>query len=127
MSSTRATNGRNHFGLRLRCKLVGEEARTRPPLWSRDVENGAGSRGLGSIPEGVRHRSGDVRREPLEVLYASNGQEALAQVAQVPSIDLIVLDVNMPVMDGPAFLDRLRRDYASLDIPVMFSSTRAYA
>jgi two-component system chemotaxis response regulator CheY len=66
-------------------------------------------------------------REPLEVLYASNGQEALAQVAQVPSIDLIVLDVNMPVMDGPAFLDRLRRDYASLDIPVMFSSTRAYA
>ena len=66
-------------------------------------------------------------REPLEVLFASNGEEALNQVEQHPTIDLILLDVNMPVMDGPAFLDRLRRDYASLDIPVMFSSTRAYA
>lgn len=66
-------------------------------------------------------------REPLEVLYASNGEEALAQVEQRPAIDLIVLDVNMPVMDGPAFLERLRREYASLEIPVMFSSTRAYA
>ncbi len=66
-------------------------------------------------------------REPLDVLYASNGEEALAQVEQRPTIDLIVLDVNMPVMDGPAFLERLRRDYASLEIPVMVSSTRAYA
>ncbi|HEY7877038.1 MAG TPA: response regulator, partial [Gemmatimonadaceae bacterium] len=66
-------------------------------------------------------------RDSLEVLYASNGQEALAQVEQRPAIDLIVLDVNMPVMDGPAFLERLRRDYASLEIPVMFASTRAYA
>ena len=66
-------------------------------------------------------------RAPLDVLYASNGQEALAQVEQQPAIDLIMLDVNMPVMDGPAFLEHLRRDYASLDIPVMVASTRAYA
>jgi len=65
--------------------------------------------------------------DSLEVLYASNGEEAIAQVEQRPAIDLVVLDVNMPVMDGPAFLERLRRDYPSLDIPVMFSSTRAYA
>ena len=65
--------------------------------------------------------------KPLDVLYASNGEEALVQVEQRPTIDLIVLDVNMPVMDGPAFLERLRRDYASLEIPVMVSSTRAYA
>lgn len=66
-------------------------------------------------------------RSPLDVLYASNGQEALTQIEQRPAIDLIVLDINMPVMDGPSFLERLERDYASLDIPVMISSTRAYA
>jgi len=67
------------------------------------------------------------RGGPLDVLYASNGQEALAQLEAHPATDLIILDVNMPVMDGPAFLARLRRDYASLETPVLVASTSAYA
>lgn len=65
--------------------------------------------------------------EPIEVQHAGNGREALAKLALSPLLDLIILDVNMPVMDGPAFLAELRRDYASLDVPVVLSSTRAYA
>lgn len=70
---------------------------------------------------------GSYTGQPLDVFYASNGAEALSQIEQHPFIDLIILDVNMPVMDGPAFLGRLRADYASLEIPVLCSSTRAYA
>ncbi|HXY29419.1 MAG TPA: response regulator [Gemmatimonadaceae bacterium] len=63
----------------------------------------------------------------LEVLYASNGAEALEKLSQSPLIDLIILDVNMPVMEGTVFLEHLRRDYAAFDIPVILASTRAYA
>ncbi len=42
------------------------------------------------------------------VVVASNGQEALALVEQSP-IDLILLDVNMPVMDGFGFLEAFDR------------------
>lgn len=65
--------------------------------------------------------------ETVEVQHAGNGREALAKIALTPLLDLVILDVNMPVMDGPTFLGELRREYASLDVPVVMSSTRAYA
>ena len=49
--------------------------------------------------------------------YATGGQEALALVASDPP-DLILLDANMPVMDGFATCRALQRDHAG--IPVVF-------
>jgi len=49
-----------------------------------------------------------------EVLHAENGARALALLEQARSIDLILCDVHMPVMDGPAFLlEASRRGLAS--------------
>ena len=39
---------------------------------------------------------------------ASNGEEALARLALSPEIDIVLLDLSMPVMDGLEFLRRLR-------------------
>jgi two-component system response regulator YesN len=39
---------------------------------------------------------------------ASNGEEALARLALRPEIDIVLLDLSMPVMDGLEFLRRLR-------------------
>jgi YesN/AraC family two-component response regulator len=39
---------------------------------------------------------------------ASNGEEGLAQLALHPEIDIVLLDLSMPVMDGLDFLRRLR-------------------
>jgi len=41
---------------------------------------------------------------PIEVIPASNGQEALSWINQHGSPDLILLDVRMPIMDGAEFL-----------------------
>lgn len=48
-----------------------------------------------------------LRREGYEVYQAANGAEALA-VTDRQHIDLIVLDVMMPVMDGYEFTERMR-------------------
>jgi CheY-like chemotaxis protein len=53
-----------------------------------------------------------------------SGQEALA-VAVEWSPDLILLDVMMPGMDGPATLARLRDNAKTASIPVVFMTARA--
>ena len=46
----------------------------------------------------------------LEVLEAVDGEQALALAAGSP-IDLILLDIDMPGMDGLETLEHLRRDH----------------
>src|ERR1051325_6859421 len=43
----------------------------------------------------------------FEVDHAEDGQQGLAKLKEI-SVDLILLDVTMPVMDGPTMLARLR-------------------
>lgn len=58
----------------------------------------------------------------LSVTEAGDGQEALdACRKQLP--DCILLDWNMPVMDGLAFLRALRREFGPTNPPVVFCTT----
>jgi len=60
----------------------------------------------------------------LTVRSCASGTDALSAVGEWAP-DLILLDVMMPVMDGPATLARLREIPASADIPVVFMTARA--
>ena len=53
-----------------------------------------------------------------------SGEDALAVVADWPP-DIILLDVMMPVMDGPATLACLRDNAKTAGIPVVFMTARA--
>jgi CheY-like chemotaxis protein len=53
-----------------------------------------------------------------------SGQEALTVVVDWPP-DIILLDVMMPTMDGPATLARLRDNPGTASIPVVFMTARA--
>jgi two-component system OmpR family response regulator len=55
-----------------------------------------------------------------------SGKEAVSVAAEWQP-DLILLDVMMPVMDGPATLVRLRDNAATANIPVIFMTARAQA
>jgi len=57
-----------------------------------------------------------------EVFEAPNGQEAL-KVLDGNWIDLALVDINMPVMDGAEMIDRLRQNPATIDLPVIVVST----
>jgi two-component system chemotaxis response regulator CheY len=52
-----------------------------------------------------------------------NGEEALAFIAKKGPPDLIVLDINMPVMDGLEFLERFKGSQARTPAPVVVVST----
>ena len=60
--------------------------------------------------------------ELTEVLEASNGAEALVQV-QKGSLDMILSDINMPVMDGLEFLKNLANIESARNIPVVIITT----
>jgi CheY-like chemotaxis protein len=44
----------------------------------------------------------------FELVHATNGLEGLHTLDSHPDVDLILLDINMPIMDGLAFLEQLR-------------------
>lgn len=58
-----------------------------------------------------------------QTVTASNGREGLERAA-VEKPDLILLDTNMPVMDGHEMLGRLRADPVLKDIPVIMLTAR---
>ncbi|MCP4305518.1 MAG: response regulator, partial [bacterium] len=63
-----------------------------------------------------------LKRQGYENLTtAENGQEALDQLAQKP-IDLVLLDIMMPVMNGYEVVEHIKSDMALRDIPVIMIS-----
>ncbi|OGK95353.1 MAG: guanylate cyclase [Candidatus Rokubacteria bacterium RIFCSPHIGHO2_12_FULL_73_22] len=62
-----------------------------------------------------------LTRQGYEVPTADGGRAALATLAARP-VDLVLLDVMMPDLDGYAVLQRLRQDPALRDIPVLMIS-----
>jgi CheY-like chemotaxis protein len=64
--------------------------------------------------------------EHYEVLTASNGREALKRLREVQGdVDLILLDLSMPVMDGVAFRVEQLADPGIANIPVIVLSANA--
>ena len=57
--------------------------------------------------------------EPFEVTFASDGETALQQIGLLVP-DVVVLDAQMPGMDGFEVCGRLKADPATLEIPVIF-------
>jgi putative two-component system response regulator len=62
--------------------------------------------------------------EKYDVLAALDGESALEIVAEEERIDLILLDIMMPGMDGFEVCERLKENPATRDIPVIFITAR---
>jgi CheY-like chemotaxis protein len=68
-----------------------------------------------------RAAEASLRRHGLEVLTAADGEEAL-RIARAEPLDLILLDVMMPKLDGFEVLSSLKQDDATAHIPVLVLS-----
>ncbi len=70
--------------------------------------------------QGIREAlQGLLEGEGFLVFAAGNGQEGLAALATMPAPCAILLDVNMPVMNGREFLSALRTEPKLSGLPVI--------
>jgi len=62
--------------------------------------------------------------EAFEVTEAADGAEGLRH-AQARKFDLIITDVNMPVMDGLTMIREMRKNPAHAGVPILFLTTES--
>ncbi len=56
----------------------------------------------------------EIRENNLKFVFAGNGQEALAKLGTNGETDVVLTDINMPVMDGLTLLSNLGKEYPLL-------------
>ena len=64
-----------------------------------------------------------VNPKVTEIIEAENGSDALDKMKKDPSINLILLDIMMPIVDGIEFLKIFRSDMSNAHVPVIVLST----
>ena len=64
----------------------------------------------------------EVLGSDYDYLFAGNGLQALEQLSQNPDVDLMLLDIRMPQLDGFGVLNILKQQYGSDEIPVIVLS-----
>lgn len=65
----------------------------------------------------------DLELAGYDVLEAGDGRQAL-EVARAGRVDALLLDVEMPVLDGYAAVRELKADPTTRDLPVVFLTSR---
>jgi two-component system chemotaxis response regulator CheY len=64
-----------------------------------------------------------LREIGLEVVEAGNGREALDEMGRCPDVELILVDWNMPVMNGLEFVRAVRSQRAYDGVRIMMVTT----
>lgn len=66
----------------------------------------------------------EILRDSYHILEAENGRECMEKLqAEAGNIALVLLDINMPVMDGFEVLKAMNADHTIEDIPVIMISS----
>ncbi|HET8799290.1 MAG TPA: response regulator, partial [Thermoanaerobaculia bacterium] len=65
------------------------------------------------------------RFKNAKIIEAVDGVDALKKLSGPEKIDLILTDINMPVMDGLKLVRRVRSDAALRGVPIVIITTDA--
>ncbi|HSS76688.1 MAG TPA: response regulator [Thermoanaerobaculia bacterium] len=71
----------------------------------------------------LMHKMYEVMLRHYALVFASDGRQALDRLRDHEDIDLVLLDVNMPNMNGLEFLAELHSDGSRANLTVVIIST----
>jgi hypothetical protein len=66
-----------------------------------------------------------LERQGMEVQFAENGNEAIAALQADSSIDLVLMDIMMPELDGYEAMRRIRQDAQFAKLPIISLTAKA--
>jgi CheY-like chemotaxis protein len=61
----------------------------------------------------------------MEVLYAENGKDGIELLRRNPEVDLVLMDIMMPEMDGYQTIRAIREDEAFKQLPIISLTAKA--
>lgn len=64
-----------------------------------------------------------LRDDGFDVVEAGDGTEGAVRVHEDPDIEMVILDVNMPIMGGLEMLEKIRQDSRHATLPVVMLTT----
>lgn len=66
-----------------------------------------------------------LRGKGINVILASDGTKALAQLADHPDTEIVLMDIMMPVMDGYEAMGEIRKNPAFAKLPIIALTAKA--
>jgi CheY-like chemotaxis protein len=66
-----------------------------------------------------------LERHSVEVVFAENGKKGIEVVESTPDIDVVLMDVMMPEMDGYETMRQIRKDGRFRTMPILALTAKA--
>jgi CheY-like chemotaxis protein len=66
-----------------------------------------------------------LEQHDMEVLYAENGKDGIRMLEEMPGVDVVLMDVMMPEMDGYEAMRRVRGVPRFKDLPIIALTAKA--
>jgi len=69
--------------------------------------------------------TGLLEKYSMQVIYAENGKEGIEVLQQNPDINVILMDIMMPEMDGYETTRQIRQNYQFKSLPIIALTAKA--
>lgn len=66
-----------------------------------------------------------LRKSGVEVISAENGEDALKKIEDINHLDLVVLDIVMPKMNGYDLCRHIKKHPKTQNVPVVMCSSKS--
>jgi tubulin-specific chaperone A len=66
-----------------------------------------------------------LEEKGMQVVVARDGKESLTRLRENPQVDLVLMDIMMPIMDGYEAMREIRKDPAHKELPIIALTAKA--